>query len=888
MAQQRSRFSSAARRRLLLGGAAVLALVLLAAGLAGSAGAARPDTAAVAPPAPKVSDDFDRLPAGLKGLSYSTLVNGGWVHVTGTAPAPGGAWRAPWAPLLNIVWGTPHLTASGQGEPATGMHPTNFNYALVSGNYSIDNTTDGGNTWAHRNPPNASGYGDVVNGWLQGANGGTALEVALNPSADGADMTCGQSTDFGVTWSNFPNCSNTLRTTFFDDREYIWVDRNASSPYYGRVYVTEALFDPAGSGSFNTVTMRWSSDNGTSWNPPSNQPIAIVDGTEFARRVAHNEYPSLGIAPNGTLGYVWHRGSTDGGVTFPYSTTIVTVPLNQTVSFNSTSPFGQRWSDTPNVAADPVTNGVYYAIWTQYRTANSAASAAVYLSKTTDNGVTWSTPVIPYNNPNGNIFQGFGWVKVTSDHTIHVTFLSGTTSNTTCAQLYVQSTDGGTTWSAPFQLNSTNITGFVSTTDYEADDVTLGGGPGAILAGWNDQSGHNARIGSYVAGSPTPTPTGTPPTNTPTPTFTRTPSPTPTPCGELFVNGGFETGAFAPWTVLATNPAPEVRTGTAHTGTHAAFLGSDPGTEPLGDSAIYQQITVPASGGTLSYWYYPYTEDSITFDWQDAYVTDTSGTILATIMHVCEGTQTWTQVTYNMSAYAGQTVRIEFLVHQDGFGDVTNMYLDDVSMPSGICGTPTVTPTPGCAPNYSYTTGTATIVPATTFVAGSSCNACVVPLTLPFAYSLYGTNYTSAMVSNKGVLEFTGSSSSGANDCLPTGQLTDSIMAYWDDLNTFISDVMGVYTRVEGTAPNRIFDIEWRTGIVATDVAPHFEIRLYEGHQRFDTIYAATRGGGYSTTVGVQHGTGAGGAYTQFECNQQNSLAPNLEIIWQRTGCALP
>jgi hypothetical protein len=170
------------------------------------------------------------------------------------------------------------------------------------------------------------------------------------------------------------------------------VDHNPSSPFYGRVYVTTALFDAGGSGSFNTVSNRWSSDNGTSWNPPSAVPIALVPNNEFALGLNHNEYPSLGISPNGTLGYLWHRGaccgqinvpnkvmftrSADGGVTFPYSTTVVTVPLNQTVSFNSTSPLGVRWSDTPNIAADPATNGTFYAIWTQYRTANTAASAA--------------------------------------------------------------------------------------------------------------------------------------------------------------------------------------------------------------------------------------------------------------------------------------------------------------------------------------------------------------------------------------------------------------------------------------------------------------------------------------------------------------------------------
>ncbi len=210
------------------------------------------------------------------------------------------------------------------------------------------------------------------------------------------------------------------------------------------------------------------------------------------------------------------------------------------------------------------------------------------------------------------------------------------------------------------------------------------------------------------AGTPTPTVTGTPPTATPTRTATETPSATPTPCALGVVqNSGFETGSFAPWVIRDTNPTPTVRTGTTHSGTYAAFVGSDPGAEPNGNSSFYQQITVPAAGGTLSFWWDGYTEDSVTYDWQDAYVTDTSGNILATIMHVAQTTGSFTQKTYDMSAFAGQTVRIEFLVHQDGFGDVTNMYVDDVDI-VGACGTPEPTNTP--APETP--TGTVTPTPS--------------------------------------------------------------------------------------------------------------------------------------------------------------------------------
>ena len=69
--------------------------------------------------------------------------------------------------MLVIDWGTDNQIAANAGEPATGMHPTNPLYALVSGNTSIDHTTDGGRTWASiSSPPNPAGYGDVVNGWL--------------------------------------------------------------------------------------------------------------------------------------------------------------------------------------------------------------------------------------------------------------------------------------------------------------------------------------------------------------------------------------------------------------------------------------------------------------------------------------------------------------------------------------------------------------------------------------------------------------------------------------------------------------------------------------------------------------------------------------------------
>ncbi len=193
------------------------------------------------------------------------------------------------------------------------------------------------------------------------------------------------------------------------------------------------------------------------------------------------------------------------------------------------------------------------------------------------------------------------------------------------------------------------------------------------------------------------------PCGTPTPTATATGSCTP---GDVIVNGGFETGTFPPWVIDGHNNDPVISTAQVHSGTFSALAGNESGAEPLGDSSFYQQFAVPAAGGTLSFWHWDFTTDTITFDWQDAYITDSSGNILQTIFHQCVTSGGWVQQTVDMTPYAGQTVRIKFLVHQDGFGDDTAMYVDDVSLPGGCGGaspTPTGTPsaTPTCQPGGS-------------------------------------------------------------------------------------------------------------------------------------------------------------------------------------------
>ena len=151
--------------------------------------------------------------------------------------------------------------------------------------------------------------------------------------------------------------------------------------------------------------------------------------------------------------------------------------------------------------------------------------------------------------------------------------------------------------------------------------------------------------------------------------------------GQLITNGGFETGSLSSWT-LGGVYLPFISTAQKHGGTYSAQLGASSGGEPNGDSSMYQTITIPSTvtSATLTFWYWPSTTDTVTYDWQEAQVQNTSGTTLAQIMKVSSNSHVWTQKTFSLTPYKGQTIRIYFNVHQDGYGDLTYMFLDDVSV----------------------------------------------------------------------------------------------------------------------------------------------------------------------------------------------------------------
>jgi hypothetical protein len=291
-------------------------------------------------------------------------------------------------------------------------------------------------------------------------------------------------------------------------------------------------------------------------------------------------------------------------------------------------------------------------------------------------------------------------------------------STTGASNYYVDPVFTSETFSTP-PGQATNVTG---TAGYASATVSwtapTSGGPVTTYT-VTPYIGSTAQTPTTVTGNPAPTSAAVSGlTNGTTYTFTVTASNpagagpesaqsstvTPTSSLSLVQNGGFETGLTG-WTAGGQDP-PSATSAKTHTGTGAALLGTPSGSEPLGDSTLSQTIAVPSGGTTtLRFWYNPATTDDIcsgsacVYDWEEAQIRSTSGQTLASVFKSNSNSQTWTQVTFDLTPYQGQNVVLWFNVHQDGGIDPSSMYLDDVTatnVQSGTPGAPTgVTATAG-------------------------------------------------------------------------------------------------------------------------------------------------------------------------------------------------
>jgi hypothetical protein len=200
----------------------------------------------------------------------------------------------------------------------------------------------------------------------------------------------------------------------------------------------------------------------------------------------------------------------------------------------------------------------------------------------------------------------------------------------------------------------------------------------------------DAALDVCVGVAPTATPTVVPP-----------PSPTPPPgiCSEKFGNNGFE--LIGEWGIPITAFSAGYSTSQPHTGAMSmrnGILASSHNRYSYSDAYQTGLIELSADSATIGMWIYPITgETPVTVmsvsptsaqvstlagsnDVQYVLVLDVWGNWIDTLLWTRSNAQTWTNYQFDVSKWAGMTIRLQFGVYNDGYNGVTAMYVDDTTM----------------------------------------------------------------------------------------------------------------------------------------------------------------------------------------------------------------
>jgi hypothetical protein len=185
-------------------------------------------------------------------------------------------------------------------------------------------------------------------------------------------------------------------------------------------------------------------------------------------------------------------------------------------------------------------------------------------------------------------------------------------------------------------------------------------------------------------------------------------------CAEALGDNGFETGGY--WNLLeGPGMYPSSYSAVvAHSGLRSVRAGIvNSQYNSLSDSLVRSgPINIPAGGtsASLSLWLYPLTSEVTTlapdapsldsdfgdttllYDAQFVRVLDAGNNFLDTLLYIRSNNGYWSYHTFDLSSYAGQTIKIEIGVYNDGTDGITALYADDVSL--HLCSTASLPPPP--------------------------------------------------------------------------------------------------------------------------------------------------------------------------------------------------
>ena len=406
-------------------------------------------------------------------------------------------------------------------------------------------------------------------------------------------------------------------------------------------------------------------------------------GSQLATLARWGDYSSLSVDPadDCTLWYTAEYLASSG--TFNWHTRIASFTLPGC----STAPFDF------SLAADPASVSVAQGqsgTATISTAVTSGSGQPISLSASGQPaGVTVSfNPASPNGGGSSTMTIAVGADVATGDYPITVTGTNGGTTHTTSVTLSVTPappSDFGLSLS-PSSLSlvqgasgSSTVATTVTSGSAQSVSLSASGLPAGATASFSPASvtaGGSSTLtvsaGTAAPGTYSVTVTGAGPAATHSASLDLTVTAAP---ANAVQNGGFETGSLGGWTTGGVL-LPGISTA-AHTGSYSARLGSS---SPYnGNSVLQQTVVVPVGSPVLTFWYQPHCPDTLTYDQIQLQIRNTAGTRLATVLNACSNSGAWTQVSYSMAAYAGQTVVLWLNVHDDNWPtDPTWALFDDV------------------------------------------------------------------------------------------------------------------------------------------------------------------------------------------------------------------
>jgi Neuraminidase (sialidase) len=237
------------------------------------------------------------------------------------------------------------------------------------------------------------------------ADAGTVYVAWDDWTTGNDDIFLSKSTDGGFTWSTQLNVSNDAGRS---EDPAIAIDS-------GTLYL---VWDDDEFGNYEVLYSN-STDGGVTWSAAVN--VSNTDGSSYSPTIAIDAGTIHAAWYDDTSGNweIFYSKSTDGGATW-------------SPAVNVSNNLG--WSDNPAIVAD---SGAAYLTWHDDTSGNNE----IFYSKSTDGGVTWSTPL----NVSNNTGSSYSPTVVIDAGTIRLAWADSTPGNWEI--FYSESTDGGATWS---------------------------------------------------------------------------------------------------------------------------------------------------------------------------------------------------------------------------------------------------------------------------------------------------------------------------------------------------------------------------------------------------------------------------------------------------------